>query len=33
MAEVFEDPIGLRPYDEALVNFFSLKILKGETYE
>lgn len=26
MAEVFEDPIGLRPYDEALVNFFSLKI-------
>jgi hypothetical protein len=24
--EVFEDAIGLRPYDEALINFFSLNI-------
>lgn len=23
---VFEDPIGLRPYDEALVNYFSLNV-------
>ncbi len=23
---VFEDPIGLRPYDEALINYFSLNI-------